>query len=147
MSVSNHFVYTIINDKLKLLFKHRVIWSDNRGEIYKPIYSHGIDLEYIEMLSEYNQQCICIYGTSENIYNVQNKLNDNLSLILTCRHNKHQLYNTIKALISSNINIHIDSINYFLFLISESDTKNISNKRKLSDMENYFNTQNKRCSN
>ena len=51
-----------------------------------------------------------------------------------------------KTLISSNINVYIDSINYFLFLISESDTNSISNKRKLSDMDNYFNPENKKCS-
>ena len=146
MSVSNHFVYTIINDKLQLLFKHRVIWSNNFGEIYKPIYQHGIDNKYIEMLSEYNQQCICIYGSSEHIYNIQNKLNDNLELLLKFKNDKLKLQNTIKTLISSNVNVYIDSINYFLFLISESDTNNTNNKRKLSDMDNYLNPENKKCS-
>ena len=91
MNVSNHFIYTIINNKLQLLFKHRVIWSNNYGEIYKPVYNDGIDIKYIEMLSEYNQQCICIYGSSEHIYNIQNKLNDNINLLLKFKNDKLKL--------------------------------------------------------
>ena len=124
----------------QLLFKHHVIWNNDIGDIVKPEIPDGINMQYIEMLSEYNQLCVCLYSKSSFlIEQLQHKIDAYSGHLHHI--DKHALAATLRTInTSGEVTIHIDSINSFMYLLQQ-DFSNTIKKRKTDTQEQQFKKQ------